>query len=105
MTDRISGLRIYRMRILATIPDIELAVVARCNHSMWPGRYTEYALNIRPEFIVSVHRAVNSDGPPLSRRIDADDPLEKGKASLQYSGLENSMDCSPWGCKESDTTE
>ena len=23
---------------------------------------------------------------------------------LQYSGLENSMD-SPWGCKESDTTE
>ena len=24
---------------------------------------------------------------------------------LQYSGLENSMDCSPWGCKESDTTE
>ena len=26
---------------------------------------------------------------------------------LQYSGLENSMDCvySPWGCKESDRTE
>ena len=24
---------------------------------------------------------------------------------LQYSGLENSMDCSPWCCKESDTTE
>ena len=24
---------------------------------------------------------------------------------LQYSGLENPMDCSPWGCKESDTTE
>ena len=24
---------------------------------------------------------------------------------LQYSGLENSMDCSPWGLKESDTTE
>ena len=23
---------------------------------------------------------------------------------LQYSGLENSMDC-PWGCKESDTTK
>ena len=33
-------------------------------------------------------------------------PLEKGKATpLQYSGLENSMDCNPWGCKESDTTE
>ena len=31
----------------------------------------------------------------------------KGYYSLQYSGLENSMDCmySPWGCKESDTTE
>ena len=24
---------------------------------------------------------------------------------LWYSGLENSMDYSPWGCKESDTTE
>ena len=24
---------------------------------------------------------------------------------LQYSGLENSMDCIPWGCKESDTAE
>ena len=24
---------------------------------------------------------------------------------LQYSGLENSMDSSPWGCKESDMTE
>ena len=24
---------------------------------------------------------------------------------LQYSGLENSMDYSPWGCKESDVTE
>ena len=31
----------------------------------------------------------------------------KGKGyPLQYSGLENSMDCiSPWGCKESDTTD
>ena len=34
-----------------------------------------------------------------------EDPLEKGKAyPLQYCGLENSMD-SPWGRKESDTTE
>ena len=24
---------------------------------------------------------------------------------LQYSGLGNSMDCTPWGRKESDTTE
>ena len=24
---------------------------------------------------------------------------------LQYSGLKNSMDCSPWSCKESDITE
>ena len=30
----------------------------------------------------------------------------EGKGSpLQYSGLENSMDCSPWGCQELDTTE
>ena len=34
------------------------------------------------------------------------DPLEKGKCYLlQYSGLENSIDYSPWGHKESDTTE
>ena len=32
--------------------------------------------------------------------------LGEGKGyPLQYSGLENSMDYSPWGCKESDTTE
>ena len=30
--------------------------------------------------------------------------LGKG-CPLQYSGLENSMDCSPWGRRESDTTE
>ena len=41
-----------------------------------------------------------------------EDPLQKGKAShwsgkypLQYSRLENSLDNSPWGCKESDMTE
>ena len=34
-------------------------------------------------------------------------PREGKDYLLQYSGLENSMDCmySPWGCKESDTTE
>ena len=31
-------------------------------------------------------------------------PGEGNSYSLQYSGLENSMDY-PWGCKESDTTE
>ena len=32
-------------------------------------------------------------------------PGEGKGYSLQYSGLENSMDYSPWGHKESDTTE
>ena len=32
-------------------------------------------------------------------------PREGNSYPLQYSGLENSMDCSPWGHKESDTTE
>ena len=34
-------------------------------------------------------------------------PRERKRYSLQYSGLENSMDSlvHPWGCKESDTTE
>ena len=34
------------------------------------------------------------------------DPAGEGIGyPLRYSGLENSMDYSPWGCKESDTTE
>ena len=39
------------------------------------------------------------------RFLGWEDPLENGKATqLQYSGLENSMDCiSSWGHKESDT--
>ena len=32
-------------------------------------------------------------------------PGEGKDYPLQYSGLENSMDYSPWACKESDTTE
>ena len=32
-------------------------------------------------------------------------PGEGKGYALQYSGLENSIDCSPWGCKESDMTE
>ena len=49
--------------------------------------------------------------PPTMREtwvwsLGGEDPLEKGRAyALQYSGLENSMDCIVWGCKESDTTE
>ena len=41
------------------------------------------------------------------RSLGWEDPLEKGKGyPLQYSGLENSMDCiSPWGHKKSDMTE
>ena len=37
-----------------------------------------------------------------------EDPLEKGPAThsrITHSGLENFMDYSPWGHKESDTTE
>ena len=38
--------------------------------------------------------------------ISRDDPLEKGKVTqLQYSGLENSMDCIVHGVAESDTIE
>ena len=32
-------------------------------------------------------------------------PGEGNGYPLQYSGLENSMDCNPWGCKELDMTE
>ena len=39
------------------------------------------------------------------RSLGWGDPMEKGEASLQYSkGLENSMDCSPWGHKVLDMT-
>ena len=38
--------------------------------------------------------------------ISREDPLEKGKATqLQYSGLENSMDCIVRGVAESDMTK
>ena len=46
--------------------------------------------------------ACNAGDPssiPGLGRSPGEDPL------LQYSGLENSMDYSPWGRKESDTTE
>ena len=40
------------------------------------------------------------------RSLCWEDALEKGKATqLQYSGLENSMDCMVHGLAESDTTE
>ena len=40
------------------------------------------------------------------RYLGWEDSLEKGTAnSLQYSGLEKSIDYSPWGLKESDMTE
>ena len=39
------------------------------------------------------------------RSLGWEDPLEKGKATLQYSGLENSMDCTVRGIAESDLTE
>ena len=40
------------------------------------------------------------------RSLGWEGPLEKGKGyPLQSSGLEKSMDCSPWGRKESDRTE
>ena len=32
-------------------------------------------------------------------------PGEGNSYPFQFSGLENSMDYSPWGCKDSDTTE
>ena len=46
-------------------------------------------------------------GETWVRFLDWEDPLEKGTTThpVQYFGLENSMDCSSWGCKESDTAE
>ena len=32
-------------------------------------------------------------------------PEEQNGYLLQYSGLENSMDCNPWGCRKWDSTE
>ena len=39
------------------------------------------------------------------RSLGWEDSLEKRKAPLQYSGLENFMDCIVHGVAESDTTE
>ena len=55
---------------------------------------------------VGKESACNAGDPSSSPGLGR--PPEEGKGyPLQYSGLENSMDCivSPWGHKESDTTE
>ena len=44
-------------------------------------------------------------GDPGSIPGSGRSPGEGKGYPLQYSGLENSMDYSPWGRKESDTTE
>ena len=49
----------------------------------------------------SAHNAGDPGLVPGLRRS----PGEGKGCTLQYSGLENSMDYSPWGHKESDTTE
>ena len=49
----------------------------------------------------SAHNAGDPGSVPGLRRS----PGEGKGYTLQYSGLENSMDYSPWGHKESDTTE
>ena len=52
-----------------------------------------------PDSSVGKESTCNTGDPGLGRSSG------EGKGyPLQYSGLENSMD-SPWGCKESDTTE
>ena len=48
--------------------------------------------------------------PPAMRKtwfrsLGWEDPLEKGRLPTPVSGLENPMDCRPWGPEESDTTE
>ena len=49
--------------------------------------------------------ASNAGDPGLIPGLERSPGGGKGYP-LQYSGLENSMDCiSPWGSKESDTTE
>ena len=49
----------------------------------------------------STYNAGDPDSIPGSERS----PGEYKGYPLQYSGLENSMDYSLWGCKELDTTE
>ena len=56
------------------------------------------------------HSSVNKEpackaGDPSSIPRLGRSPVKGKGYPLQYSGLENSMGYSPWGCKESDTTE
>ena len=59
-----------------------------------------------PDSSVGKESACNA-GDPSSIPGSGRSPGEGKGYPLQYSGLENSMDCmySPWGRKESDTTE
>ena len=57
-----------------------------------------------PDSSVGKESACNA-GDPGSRPGLGRSSGEGNGYPLQYSGLENSRLCSPWGCKESDTTE
>ena len=57
-----------------------------------------------PDSSVSKESTCNAGDPSLIPGSGRSAGEGKGYP-LQYSGLENSVDCSPWGCKESDMTE
>ena len=56
-----------------------------------------------PGSSVSKESTCNAGGPKFDSWVGKI-PWRRERL-LQYSGLENSMDCSPWGHKELDTTE
>ena len=57
-----------------------------------------------PDSSVGKESTYNAGDPGLIPELGRSPGEGKGYP-LQYSGLENSIDYSPWGSKESDTTE
>ena len=98
-------------------PDSSVGKESACNEgdtSLIPGLGRspgeEIGYQLQYSWISLVAKLVKN--PPAMwetwvRSLGWEDPLEKGKATHppQYSILENSMDCSPWGRKEFNTTE
>ena len=60
-------------------------------------------LRVFPDSSVGKESTCNTGGPCSNPGLGRSPGEGKG-SPLQYSGLDNSID-SPWGCKESDTTE
>ena len=69
-----------------------------------PGEGTDYPLQYSwASLMAQLVKNLPAMWETWVQSLGWEDPLEKGKAPLQYSGLENSMDCRVHGVTKSQT--